>query len=226
MDPAVSRPRRRRPPGHRRAPASRSSREGGTAADAAVAAGLASCVAETVMTGLLGGGHAIYFDAAVGAGAEPRLLLRRAGSRRGAARRRARRARGAVRRGARPLRGRARVVRRPRRSRGARRAAGARTGGCPGRGSSSRRCGSRATGVTMPPAHAACLAMLAPVMTLREGARIYAPGGRLLQARRPARAAGARRGARVARRRGRRQRLHGHDRRGAARALGRARRPA
>ena len=36
--------------------------EGGTAADAAIAACLASCVAETVMTGLLGGGHAIYFD--------------------------------------------------------------------------------------------------------------------------------------------------------------------
>src|SRR6266545_4958880 len=36
--------------------------EGGSAADAAVAAGLASCVAETVMTGLLGGGHAVYWD--------------------------------------------------------------------------------------------------------------------------------------------------------------------
>jgi gamma-glutamyltranspeptidase / glutathione hydrolase len=36
---------------------------GGSAADAAVAAVLASCVAETVMTGLLGGGHAIYWDA-------------------------------------------------------------------------------------------------------------------------------------------------------------------
>src|SRR5512134_1653332 len=33
--------------------------EGGNAADAAAAACLASCVAETVMTGLLGGGHAI-----------------------------------------------------------------------------------------------------------------------------------------------------------------------
>jgi gamma-glutamyltranspeptidase / glutathione hydrolase len=33
--------------------------DGGNAADAAVAASLASCVAETVMTGLLGGGHAI-----------------------------------------------------------------------------------------------------------------------------------------------------------------------
>ena len=38
--------------------------DGGTAADAAVAACLASCVAETVMTGLLGGGHAIYWDGA------------------------------------------------------------------------------------------------------------------------------------------------------------------
>ena len=39
---------------------------GGSAANAAVAAGLASCVAETVMTGLLGGGHAIHYDAAAG----------------------------------------------------------------------------------------------------------------------------------------------------------------
>src|SRR5918994_2152177 len=40
--------------------------DGGTAADAAVGASLASCVAETVMTGLLGGGHAIHWDAAAG----------------------------------------------------------------------------------------------------------------------------------------------------------------
>ena len=59
--------------------------EGGSAADAAVAAVLASCVAETVMTGLLGGGHAIHYDgqngrvrnldcfvAVPGLGAEPR----------------------------------------------------------------------------------------------------------------------------------------------------------
>src|SRR3954464_16052345 len=39
---------------------------GGNAADAAVAATLASCVGESIMTGLLGGGHAIYFDAASG----------------------------------------------------------------------------------------------------------------------------------------------------------------
>jgi gamma-glutamyltranspeptidase / glutathione hydrolase len=36
--------------------------EGGTAADAVVAMGLASCVAETVMSGLLSGCHAIAFD--------------------------------------------------------------------------------------------------------------------------------------------------------------------
>src|SRR5436190_19225569 len=40
--------------------------DGGTAADAAVAASLASCVAETVMTGFLGGGYAIYLDAVSG----------------------------------------------------------------------------------------------------------------------------------------------------------------
>src|ERR671915_1943292 len=36
--------------------------EGGTAADAVVAMGLASCVGETVMSGLLAGCHAIVFD--------------------------------------------------------------------------------------------------------------------------------------------------------------------
>jgi gamma-glutamyltranspeptidase/glutathione hydrolase len=38
-----------------------------------------------------------------------------------------------------------------------------------------------AAGVPMPPAHVACLRMLEPVMTMREGARIYAPGGTLLE---------------------------------------------
>jgi gamma-glutamyltranspeptidase/glutathione hydrolase len=41
-------------------------RAGGTAADAAVAAVLTCCVAETVFTGLGGGGFATYFDAATG----------------------------------------------------------------------------------------------------------------------------------------------------------------
>ena len=36
-------------------------------------------------------------------------------------------------------------------------------------------------GAPITPAHAMCLGMLAPVMTMREGARIYAPAGRLLQ---------------------------------------------
>ncbi len=36
--------------------------------------------------------------------------------------------------------------------------------------------------MTMPAAHAACLAMLAPVMTMNEGAAIHAPNGRLLTA--------------------------------------------
>jgi gamma-glutamyltranspeptidase/glutathione hydrolase len=40
--------------------------EGGTAADAAVAASLASCAAEVVMTGLAGGGYALWYDAASG----------------------------------------------------------------------------------------------------------------------------------------------------------------
>src|SRR3954466_10891500 len=41
-------------------------REGGSAADAAVAAVLATCVSETIFTGLGGGGFATYFDAATG----------------------------------------------------------------------------------------------------------------------------------------------------------------
>jgi gamma-glutamyltranspeptidase/glutathione hydrolase len=41
-------------------------RSGGTAADAAVAAVLTCCVAETIYTGLGGGGFATYFDAATG----------------------------------------------------------------------------------------------------------------------------------------------------------------
>src|SRR6266550_3188582 len=41
-------------------------RAGGTAADAAVAAVLVCCVAETIYTGLGGGGFATYFEAATG----------------------------------------------------------------------------------------------------------------------------------------------------------------
>ena len=64
----------------------------------------------------------------------------------------------------------------------------------------------------MPPAHASCLAMLAPVMTMREGAAIYAPGGALLEAGDVLRAARARRRARARARRGRGVRLPRDDR--------------
>ena len=80
--------------------------EGGTAADAAVAACLASCVAETVMTGLLAGGHAIYFDGEEAWNLD--CFVDVPSGEGGAARRAAR----PLRRGARPLRGRAGDVRR------------------------------------------------------------------------------------------------------------------
>jgi len=150
--------------------------EGGTAADAAVAACLASCVAETVMTGLLGGGHAIYFDGAEawnldcfvdvpsGEGAAPVELHVPFGEE---------------------------LVHY---------AVGPGTCAVPGlpRGLDAlhRRFGRlpwprlvepalrlAREGVVMPSAHAACLAMLGPVFTMQpDGERIYAPGGRLLEA--------------------------------------------
>ena len=149
--------------------------DGGSAADAAVAAALASCVAETVMTGLLGGGHAIYWDAA---------------------RRRARNLDCFV------------AV--PSGSGGAmlelevpfgeelvHYAVGAASFGVPGLPAGldalwhehGRLPWTRLVepalrlardGVPMPAAHVGCLTMLAPVFTLDEGARIYSPGGRLL----------------------------------------------
>ena len=155
--------------------------DGGNAADAAVAALLASCVAETVMTGLLGGGHAIYFDAdsgqvrnldcfvaVPGLGAEPgdvELLHLEV-----------------------PFG--AEVVDY---------AIGPASCGVPGLPAGLTALWEAhgtlpwprvvepalrlaESGVDFPPAHAACLAMLAPVMTMNEGAAIYAPGGELLRA--------------------------------------------
>ncbi len=152
--------------------------EGGSAADAAVAASLASCVAETVMTGLLGGGHAIvlsdgeistldFFVAVPGLGAEERTVeLERLEVPFGIE-----------------------VVHY---------AIGIGSCGVPGvlagLGALWRRDGRlpwarlaepalrlAREGVVMPAAHVACLEMLAPVMTMREGARIYSPSGRLLR---------------------------------------------
>ena len=148
---------------------------GGTAADAAVAACLASCVAETVMTGLLGGGHAVYFDAESG---ETRALdcFVAVPSGDGA-----------------PM---AELVV-PFGEELVQYAVGASSCAVPGVAAGLdtlwRRYGrlpwerlvepalriARA-GVPMPAAHAACLAMLAPVMTMREGSAIYSPGGSLI----------------------------------------------
>jgi gamma-glutamyltranspeptidase/glutathione hydrolase len=150
--------------------------EGGTAADAAVAACLASCVAETVMTGLLGGGHAIYLDArgrvqnldcfvAVPSGQGGDLVRLQV----------------------------------PFGAELVHYAVGTASCGVPGLPAGLDalwRAGGRLpwprlvepalrlarSGVEMPPAQASCLAMLEPVMTMNEGAAIYAPGGQLLQA--------------------------------------------
>jgi gamma-glutamyltranspeptidase / glutathione hydrolase len=156
---------------------------GGGAADAAVAASLASCVAETVMTGLLGGGHAVYCDRG-GAADEVETLdffVAAPGldSRGG---------------GAEMLR-----LEVPFGVEIVHYAVGVASCGVPGVPAGLERLWQRhgrlpwprlvepalrlaRSGVRMPSAHAACLEMLAPVMTMRDGARMYAPGGRLLRA--------------------------------------------
>jgi gamma-glutamyltranspeptidase / glutathione hydrolase len=151
--------------------------EGGNAADAAVAASLASCVAETVMTGLLGGGHATvswdggartldFFVAIPGLGADRRDVELE-------------------------------QLQVPFGTELVHYAVGVGSFGVPGvlpgLGELWRAHGSlpwprlvepalrlAREGVEMLPAHTACLRMLAPVMTMREGAGIYSPGGRLL----------------------------------------------
>jgi gamma-glutamyltranspeptidase / glutathione hydrolase len=154
--------------------------DGGSAADAAVAACLASCVAETVMTGILGGGHAIVYDAASGRarnldcfvavpglGSEPREIeLLELDVRFGLE-----------------------LVRY---------AVGIASCGVPGvmagiealHREHGRLPWQRLVepalrlareGTEFPQAHAACLAMLAAVMTMNEGERIYSPGGQLLR---------------------------------------------
>jgi gamma-glutamyltranspeptidase/glutathione hydrolase len=152
---------------------------GGSAADAAVAASLASCVGETVMTGLLGGGHAIHYDAARERIENLDFFVAAPGL--GAERREAELLELDVPFGAELVHY----------------AVGIASCGVPGVAAGLdelwRRHGRldwprlvepalrlARTGVEMPPAQASCLAMLAPVMTMNEGARIYAPGGVLL----------------------------------------------
>ena len=150
--------------------------EGGSAADAAVAACLASCVAETVMTGLLGGGHAIYWDGSdawsldcfvdvpSGTGAPPVALQVPFGEEL---------VHYAVGPGTCAVPGLPRGLE----------ALHARFGRLPWARLLEPALEIARAGVTMPPAHAACLAMLAPVFTMQpDGARIYAPAGRPLEA--------------------------------------------
>jgi gamma-glutamyltranspeptidase/glutathione hydrolase len=155
--------------------------DGGSAADAAVAASLASCVSETVMTGLLGGGHGIYFHAANRQARVLDCFVAVPGL--GGKRRHAELVELAVPFGAELVHY----------------AVGAASCAVPGLAAGLdalwREYGRlpwprlvqpavelARSGVEFPPAHAACLEMLAPVMTMNEGARIYSPGGSLLPA--------------------------------------------
>jgi gamma-glutamyltranspeptidase / glutathione hydrolase len=153
--------------------------DGGSAADAAVAACLASCVAETVMTGFLGGGHAIYRDAATGVVENLDCFVAVPGL------------------GAAPRTPELVELQVPFGTELVHYAVGPASCAVPGVPAGLDALWSRfgrlpwprlcepalalaRTGVPMPAAHAACLEMLAPVMTMNEGAAIYAPGGRLL----------------------------------------------
>ena len=154
---------------------------GGSAADAAVAASLASCAAETVMTGLLGGGHAIHYEAASGLARNLDCFVAVPGV------------------GAEPGR-RAELLELevPFGTELVHYAVGIASCGVPGvpaglgtlHAEHGRLPWARLVepalrlardGVELPQAHAACLAMLEPVMTMNEGATIYSPGGTLLQ---------------------------------------------
>ncbi|TML27479.1 MAG: gamma-glutamyltranspeptidase [Actinobacteria bacterium] len=154
---------------------------GGSAADAAVAAALASCVAETVMTGLLGGGHGLYFDAASGRTCNLDCFVAVPGL------------------DAEPREAELVQLEVPFGAELVHYAIGPASCGVPGLPAGlvalweahGRLPWPRLvepalrlaeSGVEFPPAHAACLAMLAPVMTMNEGAAIYSPGGRLLTA--------------------------------------------
>jgi gamma-glutamyltranspeptidase / glutathione hydrolase len=149
---------------------------GGSAADAAVAACLACCVAETVMTGFLGGGHAIYWDAASGQARNLDCFC-------------------AVPSGE---GGELLELDVPFGEELVHYAVGPASCAVPGvpggldalwreygRLPWAEVCAPALRlareGVPMPEAHVACLAMLEPVMTMREGARMYAPRGRLLE---------------------------------------------
>ena len=155
--------------------------DGGSAADVAVAASLASCVAETLMTGVLGGGHAIYYEAASGQAENLDFFVSLPG-----------------------LGGRRREVELleldvPFGAELIHYAVGIASCGVPGVAAGLEALWQRHgrlewtrlvepalrlahAGAELSPAHASCLQMLAPVMTMNEGARIYSPEGTLLPA--------------------------------------------
>lgn len=153
--------------------------DGGSAADAAVAGAFASCVAETVMTGLLGGGHAIYYDATTGVARNLDCFCAVPGL--GAPPREPELVRLQVPFGAELVHyaiGPASCA-----VPGVPAGLGAlweAHGRLPWRRLVEPALTLARDGVRMPAAHVACLRMLEPVMTLREGASIYAPGGTLL----------------------------------------------
>ena len=149
--------------------------DGGSAADAAVAACLASGVAETVMTGLLGGGFALYVDSARGTVRNLDCFVTVPTDEGGPMER----------------------LQVPFGEELVHYAIGAASCAVPGLPAGldllwrehGRRPWPRLVepalrlardGVPMPAAHAAGLRMLAPVMTMREGEAIFAPGGHLL----------------------------------------------
>jgi gamma-glutamyltranspeptidase / glutathione hydrolase len=148
--------------------------DGGTAADAAIAMCLASCVAETLMTGLLGGGHAIWWDGRRGGLLDCFVAVPAAVGDMDDL----------------PIEFGEEVVHYR---------VGPGSCGVPGLPAglaALHEAGGRLPwkrlveparalardGTSLPPRHAACLAMLEELMTLSRGAALYAPDGRLLGA--------------------------------------------
>ena len=134
---------------------------------------LASCVAETVFTGLGGGGFATYYDAATGHDDLPGLLRRRARTRRPALGRAAR-DRDRLRRPARAVRRRRRRRSRCRDCRPASRRCTSDGAGCRGPTSSRRRSTMPRAASPFAPVHSKVLATVAPAMLIGEGRRMYA----------------------------------------------------
>ena len=161
--------------------------DGGTAADAAVAGVLASGVAESLLTTLLGGGHGVYFEAATGETTLVDFFVTIPGLERN------------VPAGRSVLDGIGRTVNIIFESEPIPYEIGCDTVGVPGVpagcGTLWERWGrlpwrrlvepalaAARTGVTLLPTHDAVLEMMSPAYTLDRGADLFSPGGRLLKA--------------------------------------------